>query len=422
MGLETGRTEAEQHRLVRKANVRGMGATTPRVVAQRRNADAAATSTFVMATLALLAAAMIWVMLAGTAAAQNVRPPSNASQSLPPNVGGNVQTSPDQGGNYNIEMWSQIRKNAQGSVSIPDKKSGILVDSSGESWRSFRNGPLPAYGGYALGGIIVLLGVFYLLRGKVMIDHGRAGWTIERFTDIERMGHWLLATSFIILALTGLNVLYGRDVLMPIIGKEAFASMSIAAKWLHNYVAFAFMLGLLITFVLWIKNNIPSSTDLVWFAKGGGLFGGEHPPAKKFNGGQKVLFWLVMLGGVSISLSGLQLLFPYELPMFAKTFAFLNSFGMGLPTELTPNQEQQFATSWHGIMALFLTVVIIAHIYIGSIGMEGAFDAMGSGQVDANWAKEHHSIWADEVIEGERVTSRGSAPTGGGSAKPVPAE
>lgn len=364
------------------------------------------------APLAAAALAVLFMVsvLPGPADAQNVRPPNNAV-----NVGAPADTVPDaQGqGNYDIDMWAKIRKNAEGTVSIPDEKAGILVDSSGEIFRAFRNGPISVYGAYAMGGMIALLTLFYLLRGKVRVAHGMAGRTVERFTDFERLGHWLLATSFIILGLTGLNVLYGRYVLLPVIGPDAFAWLTATGKWLHNYVAFAFMVGLAMTFVTWVWHNFPHPRDLVWFAKGGGLFGGSHPEAKKFNAGQKVLFWLVMLGGLSLSLSGLQLLFPYELPFFAKTFVFLNSFGFDLPTTLTANQEQQLATKWHAIVALFLTVVIIAHIYIGSIGMEGAFDAMGSGEVDVNWAKEHHSLWVEEELQrtGEK-----------GSSRPMPAE
>ncbi len=362
----------------------------------------------------LIVALAMMMALSGafsTAVAQNVRPPDNAVTS-----GDRPQTVPDKGGNYNIEMWGDLRKGAQGTVSIPDKKAGILVDSSGETWRALRNGPLPTYGAYALGGMLGLLVLFYLIRGRIRISGGRAGTTIERFTDFERIGHWLLATSFIILALTGLNVLYGRYVLLPVMGKEAFAAMSEIAKWLHNYVALAFAVGLVMAFLTWVWYNFPHPRDLIWFLKGGGVVGSAHPPAKKFNGGQKILFWLVMLGGVSLVLSGLQLLLPYEFSFFAKTFAFLNNFGFNLPTELTANQEQQLATSWHGIIALFLTVVIIAHIYIGSVGMEGAFDAMGSGEVDVNWAKEHHSIWAEEEL-----AQKGSSPSGA-AARPTPAE
>ncbi|MBU2582153.1 MAG: formate dehydrogenase subunit gamma [Alphaproteobacteria bacterium] len=359
---------------------------------------------------AVLTAFVTLAGMTGTADAQNVRPPDNAVTS-----GGPPQIVPEEQGNYNIEMWSQLRRGVNGTVSIPDKKAGILVDSSGENWRALRNGPLPVYGAYAMAGMIGLLALFFLLRGRIRVEHGFAGRTIERFSDFERTGHWLLATSFIILALTGLNVLYGRYVLLPVIGKEAFASIALTGKWLHNYVAFAFMAGLLMTFLTWVSHNFPHPRDLVWLLKGGGLFGGGHPDAKKFNGGQKILFWLVMIGGFSLSLSGLQLLLPYDLPLFAKTFSILNTFGLDLPTQLTANEEQQLATTWHGIVALGLVVVIIAHIYIGSIGMEGAFDAMGSGEVDLNWAKEHHNLWVEEELAKE-------ASGDGASSRPAPAE
>jgi len=336
----------------------------------------------------------------------SVRPPPGASVS-----GGRDVVQPERPGNYDIEMWKKVREGLSGQVSIPDKKAGQLVQSDGEAWRNFRNGPLPRYGLWAIGGIFVVLAAFFLLRGRIAIDHGWAGRTITRFSDLERFGHWLLATSFIILALTGLNVLYGRYFLLPIIGADTFSTISIAGKWLHNYVAFAFMVGLALTFVVWIRHNFPSWRDIVWLAKGGGMFvKGSHPPAWKFNAGQKILFWLVMLGGLSLSLSGLALLFPFQTALFAKTFAMLNMAGFHLPTNLTPVQEMQYATSWHGIIALVLTVVIVAHIYIGTLGMQGAFSAMGSGQVDVNWAKEHHSLWAEAELQ--RMEEVAAAETG----------
>lgn len=362
----------------------------------------------------LITALMVLIALPGltlTADAQNVRPPANAVTS-----GGPPQTVPDKGGHYDPELWKELRRGVQGKVSIPDKKAGVLVDSSGETWRAIQNGPLPVYGSYLLAGILALLALFYLVRGPVRLDHGKAGVTIVRFSDLERIGHWLLAVSFIILALTGLNILYGRYVLIPVVGKEAFAALASTGKWLHDYVAFAFMAGLVMTFVTWVLYNIPHPRDLIWFLKGGGLFGGGHPAAKKFNGGQKILFWLVMLGGLSLSLSGLQLLMPYEFPFFAKTFHVLNGFGFDLPAHLTANEEQQYAAMWHGIVGLVLMAVIIAHIYIGSIGMEGAFDAMGSGEVDLNWAKEHHSLWVEEEL------AQNSGHSSGSSATPTPAE
>ena len=134
----------------------------------------------------------------------------------------------------------------------------------------------------------------------------------------------------------------------------------------------------------------------------------DHPPAKKFNAGQKILFWLIMLGGVSISLSGISLMLPFEFHLFSKTFAMLNVFGFNLPTNLTSVEEMQYAATWHGIVALFLVCVIFGHIYIGTIGMEGAFDAMGSGEVDLNWAKEHHGLWVEEELGKDAIAPRGA--------------
>ena len=338
-----------------------------------------------------------------------MRPPPGASIPGGPNV-----VQPERPGNYDVEMWKKVREGLSGQVSIPDKKAGQLVQSDGEAWRNFRNGPLPRYGLWAMAASSSVLAAFFLLRGRIAIEHGWAGRTITRFTDIERFGHWLLAVSFIILALTGLNVLYGRYFLLPLIGAEAFSFISIWGKWLHNYVAFAFMVGLALTFVVWIRHNFPHWRDVVWLLKGGGMFvKGSHPPAWKFNAGQKILFWLVMLGGLSLSLSGLALMFPFQTALFAKTFALVNMLGFNLPTELTPIQEMQYATSWHGIVALALTVVIIAHIYIGTLGMQGAFSAMGSGQVDVNWAKEHHSLWAEREIQ--KMEEVAAAETGAGA-------
>ena len=229
----------------------------------------------------------------------------------------------------------------------------------------------------------------------------------------------MLAGSFILLSLTGLNLLYGKDWILPLIGKEAFASLTLAGKWVHNNVAWAFMLAIVLVFVLWVRHNLPSRIDLQWIAKGGGLFSsGVHPPSRKFNAGQKLIFWSVIVMGGSISLSGISLLFPYEAPMFAKTFAILNDLGISslvmggpLATDLTPVEEMMYAQIWHTIVAFAMIFIIIAHIYIGSVGMEGAFDAMGSGHVDRNWAHEHHGLWVDEVDAKARSAPPNAAAT-----------
>ena len=327
------------------------------------------------------------------------------------------------GGASDPELWRALRYGtADVTVSSGGEAARVLMQDGGMKWLQFRNGPLATKGGYLLLGTLVALLLFYMLRGRIRIDGEKTGRTVTRFRAIERFGHWLLAGSFILLGLTGLISLFGRKVLIPTFGHDAFSTLAIASKWIHNNVSWAFMLGLILVFLLWVLHNLPSRTDLKWLAQGGGIFApGKHPPAKKFNAGQKMIFWSVIIFGASISLSGLSLLFPFELPMFAKTFAILNDtglaglFGYGeLPTELAPHEEMQFAQLWHAIMAFVLMAIILAHIYIGSVGMEGAYDAMGSGEVEEQWAREHHSLWLEEVQNRE-----GAAPADG---KATPAE
>lgn len=325
-------------------------------------------------------------------------------------VGGQVPGN-TLGNDSDSEMWRAIREGTFGTVTIPDRNAARLIQSEGENWRVVRNGAVSYYGVWGMLGMIGLLALFFLVRGRIMIHAGKDGRTITRFDFVERMAHWLLAVSFIILALTGLNLLYGRYVLLPLIGPALFGDLTIAGKYVHNYLSFAFMVGLAAILVLWIGRNLPTLVDLKWLMKLGGLFSRQgHASAYKFNAGQKILYWLVLLMGISVSLSGLALLFPFQMPLFGKTFAVINVFGTDLPTQLSVLQEMQLAQVWHAIVGLAMIAVIIGHIYIGTIGMQGAFAAMGSGQVDLNWAREHHDLWledrlgrrGDDAVHGDR--------------------
>jgi formate dehydrogenase subunit gamma len=311
------------------------------------------------------------------------------------------------GGASDSDFWRALRQGDRGTVSIPNEQAGVLIQSEGDNWRAIRNGPLSTYGVWALLGMIALLALFFLIRGRMRIEAGPSGRRIVRFNGFERFAHWLTAATFVVLALTGLNMLYGRYALRPLLGPEIFSALTLWGKYAHNYLAIGFMIGLVLLFVLWVWSNFPNRYDVIWLLKGGGMFKrGVHVPAKKFNAGQKIIFWLVILGGVSVSLSGIMLLFPFELSMFGETFAWINwAFGTDFPAQLSAMQEMQFAQAWHAIVGLFLTAVIIAHIYIGTIGMEGAFDAMGSGEVDENWAREHHNLWVEQL---ERKRALGS--------------
>ena len=317
------------------------------------------------------------------------------------------------GNTSDSEFWRQLRGGAQGTVSIPDKKAGVMIQSEGELWRNWRNGPLSSLGVFLLIGTVIIIAVFFAVRGRIKIDSGRSGRIIERFNSLERFAHWLTGGTFIVLGITGLNIMYGRYVF----GGQAtgsgefgglhqfFAAVTAYGKLVHNFLAFGFMLGLVLILVLWLRDNIPNRLDLKWLAVGGGMFTkNTHPPAKKFNAGQKLLFWVVILGGLSMSLSGISLMFPFTFAMFGKTFAALNVFGLGLPADLSVVEEMQLSQLWHALVSLVMIAIVIAHIYIGTLGMEGAFDAMGSGMVDENWAREHHGMWVAE-IKGEAPPS-----------------
>ena len=262
-----------------------------------------------------------------------------------------------------------------GRISIPDANAGNLIQPQGQAWRVFHQGTMHWVGGIAIIGMLVVLVLFYLMRGRIMVEQGLSGIKILRFSTFERFIHWMTAGCFIILALSGLNVTFGKFILLPLVGENAFAGFAQWAKYAHNYLAWPFMLGLVFMFVTWIVHNIPNATDVEWIKQGGGLIGKAHPPAKKFNAGQKVIFWAVMIGGGLLSLSGVYLLFPA-------------SAGGVLAL--------QFWNIVHGLVAVLLIAAMLAHIYIGSIGMEGASDAMTSGEVDLNWAKEHHALWVEE--------------------------
>jgi len=322
------------------------------------------------------------------------------------------------GGSSDPDLWRALRfGSADITVSSGGEVATVLIQDGGMPWLEFREGPLAKYGGYLLLGTIALLAVFFILRGRVRLDYEKTGRTVTRFKTFERASHWLLAGSFILLGITGLLTLFGRMFIAPYTSREFNSTLLLAGKYIHNNVAWAFIVALIAVFCLWVWHNIPNRTDITWFAQAGGIVGSKHPPAKKFNGGQKIIFWSVILLGGSIAVSGISLLFPFELPMFMKTFDLMRSVGITelpfygpLPLGLAPHEEMQYAQAWHAIVAFVLMAIIIAHIYIGSIGMEGAYDAMGSGEVDEAWARQHHSLWLEELEQKGKVAPKDATP------------
>lgn len=303
------------------------------------------------------------------------------------------------------QAWSAIRNGgAVLDTQIRGPATDVMIQDSGMTWLTFRQGDLLTWGGWLLLGTLILLALFFLIRGRIRVEGPMTGRLIERFDFVNRFGHWLTAGSFVLLGITGLLVLFGRTFLIPLFGHQVYAPIATVSKWVHNNVSWAFMLGLVMIFFMWVAQNLPSRTDLAWIRKGGGMFSkGTHVHAGKFNAGQKLVFWAVILLGVSISLSGLSLMFPFQFNLFAHTFEFLNwtrlpqlILGEPLLVEMSPQHEMQLAQTWHAIVAFVFIAIIFAHIYIGTLGMEGAFDAMGTGYVDVQWAREHHDLWYEE--------------------------
>ena len=280
-----------------------------------------------------------------------------------------------------------------GRTSILDDRASNLIAPGNKEWREIHQGIMSWIGAFSILGMAGGLLLFYLMRGKIRIAKGPSGQTITRFNGFERFTHWLTASTFLVLAASGLNITFGKFVIQPWLGDAMFGPWSQFAKFAHNYLSFPFMLGVVLMLLIWVRDNIPNGGDIAWFKAGGGLIGDQHPPAARFNGGQKLIFWSVILGGAALTISGLMLLFPFR-------WAGLEGL--------------QLSNIVHGIVGMLMIAAMLAHIYIGSVGMEGAFDAMGTGEVDLNWAKEHHSLWVEE-----EMAKKGGMPAGG---KPVAAE
>jgi formate dehydrogenase subunit gamma len=280
------------------------------------------------------------------------------------------------------QLFRELNK-IEGRITIPDEKAALLEQPQGRDYQRFRESALPWVGGIAILGMLLTLGVFFVMRGRIMLEADEeSGRKILRFNAFERFTHWMTAACFILLAISGLNYIFGKRLLMPLVGPDFFAAWSQYAKFAHNYLAWPFILGVLFMILLWLKDNLPDRYDLGWIKAGGGFMSKSHP----FNAGQKLIFWSVALGGTVLSVTGIMMLFP---------FSAADVNGM------------QWAQYIHATVGVILIAIIIAHIYIGSLGMEGAYDAMGSGKVDLTWARRHHRVWVDQE---QAKTTSGSQP------------
>jgi formate dehydrogenase subunit gamma len=272
----------------------------------------------------------------------------------------------------------------RGMVSIPNQSAGILIQPVGRDWRSWRTTVLTVAGAIIVLGTVVLLAGLFFWKGPTRIEAGRTGRSIARYNWLERFNHWMVATSFVILGLTGLNITFGVYVLRPVIGPEAFTALTWWGQAAHQFLSFPFVVGLLGMLAVWARDNWPTRIDVAW-VKAGGPLAKEHPPAGRFNAAQKALFWFQVGGGALAAVTGYLLMAP----------ALLDNI-----------TDQQIAHFIHGAMAMVLIAVILGHIYIGTIGTEGAFEAMSTGRVDFNYAREHHSVWVEEqLVEARRMVA-----------------
>jgi formate dehydrogenase subunit gamma len=268
----------------------------------------------------------------------------------------------------------------EGQIAQPNERARVLMQPAGRQWDHFHEITLRWLGAIVILGMIVALGAAYLIMGRLRISNGRSGQRVPRFNSFERFSHWVTAVSFVALGLTGLNITFGKIVLLPVIGPEAFSSLSQAAKYVHNYVSAAFVIGLALIVVLWIKDNIPRNVDVDWVKQGGGFIKSKHAPSGRFNAGEKLVFWFALGAGVAVIISGYLLMFPFY---------------------VADIEGMQIAQIVHAVIAVLFVAVIIAHIYIGTLGMEGAFEAMANGDVDLNWAKEHHDLRLAQQLASE---------------------
>ena len=291
-----------------------------------------------------------------------------------------AQVNPNGSAVQEQQLLNQL-KTIQGLGTIPDTKSYVLEHPAGRGWQYFHNVTLRWIAAIAILGFFAVLVIFYLVRGSVKLESGFSGRKIVRFNWFERFVHWMTAVCFIILGITGLNITFGRPLLLPWLGADNFTAWSEWAKYAHNFLSFPFTIGVVLIALMWIAGNIPNRVDVEWLKEGGGIVGDKHPAADRFNAGQKLVYWIVVLGGGLVAITGYLLMFPF--------------YGTSIDT-------MQYAEMTHGVAAALFIAFMLGHIYIGTIGMEGAFEAMGEGTVDVNWAREHHSLWLEKELGRDR--------------------
>jgi formate dehydrogenase subunit gamma len=322
----------------------------------------------------------------------------------------NAEREKVQPGN-NAPMWRQVGAGVTGYSSLPDKEAGNLIQpfvqypgssltNAGEAWRQVRNNWLIPYGGSLLLIALGALALFYFSKGTIAQHGVDTGRKIERFTPFERSAHWANAIAFVILAVSGMVMAFGKFFLLPIVGSTLFGWLTYALKNAHNFAGPLFAVSLVIVILTFVRDNLPAKEDITWLLKGGGLFGGQEVASHRFNAGEKVLFWAgVFVFGLVVVGSGLVL-------------------DKLIPSLSYDRSMMQISHMVHAAAAFLMMALFLGHIYMGTIGMAGAYSAMRTGYVDETWAKEHHELWYDDIKNGKIPAQRSAAAP---SAAPVQA-
>ena len=327
----------------------------------------------------------------------------------------NAERAKVQPGN-NAPVWRQVGGGVTGYSSLPVEQApeagnliqrfvqypGSRFTNAGEAWRQVRNDWIIPYGAALMFVTLLALAIFYFVRGPIKVHGTETGRKIERFTPFERAVHWSNAIAFVALAISGIVMAFGQFFLLPVLGGALFGGLTYALKTIHNFMGPLFVLTTLFMIVTFIRDNFPRMIDVQWLLHAGGMFGGKEVPSHRFNAGEKIVFWggVLFLGSIVIG-SGL----------------FLDKL---LPGFVYTRGEMQIAHMIHAVAALFVMVMIMAHIYLGTIGMTGAYQAMRHGYVDETWAAEHHQLWHDDIVAGKIPAQRSAdAAARGGRGAPV---
>ncbi|MGA2731685.1 MAG: formate dehydrogenase subunit gamma [Syntrophobacteraceae bacterium] len=280
--------------------------------------------------------------------------------------------------NPHANLWRAVRQGVHGFTTVSSEGHKVLIQNGGENWREIRNGLLMRFSQWVLAVALLGLGLLYLFVGKDKLEKERSGVKIQRYTLGERVLHWCTALLFITMAITGLSLLLGRLAMIPIFGHPAVSGYLHVAKALHNYCGPFLLVGILLEFLIWARFNIPKKTDLQWFKNLGGMIGsGPRPHTGKINGGEKAWFWVVFLCGIAVGVTGITL----DFPIWGQTRFIM-----------------QLSYVIHVTFAVLFVAASFGHIYLGTIGAEGTFEAMWTGSVDTAWARQHNDLWYEEKM------------------------